>query len=67
MKNIIDNFYFEESSGFMYEKKTFNGAFYYVPLNFCILEYQLKCERSEQLSFQQQLNLLWISPIVFIK
>lgn len=38
MKNIIDNFYYEDSSGFTYEKKTFNGACYYVPLNFCILE-----------------------------
>ena len=38
MRHIIDNFYFEEATGFTYEKKTFNGAFYFVPLNYCILE-----------------------------
>lgn len=38
MRHISDNFYFEESSGFTYEKKSFNEVFYFSPLNFCILE-----------------------------
>ena len=38
MKQITDILYFEESTGFMYERKKFIDGFYFSPLNFCILE-----------------------------
>lgn len=36
--------YFEERTGFLYEKKEFGGI-YYVPLNFCILDKNNKIDK----------------------
>lgn len=35
---VFDKYYFEDSSGFSYEKKQVHGNSYYVPMDYCMIE-----------------------------
>ncbi len=38
--------YFEEETGFLYEKKKYGNADYFIPLNFCTLECTIKKDKN---------------------